>query len=108
MESSHSSTSTEHAVDIKKHVRAYVAVFGALMALTVITVVVSTFHLNITAAVIVALFIATVKGSLVAGYFMHLISEKKVIYIVLIFTVVFFIALMFLPIAGHSDAVIVQ
>jgi cytochrome c oxidase subunit 4 len=108
MESSHSSTPTEHAIDIKKHVRAYVAVFVALMALTVITVVVSTFHLNITAAVIAALCIATIKGSLVAGYFMHLISEKKVIYIVLIFTLVLFIALMFLPIAGHSDAVIVE
>jgi cytochrome c oxidase subunit 4 len=107
MESSHTSSS-EHPVDIKKHVRAYIAVFVALMALTVITVVVSTFHLNITAAVIVALFIATVKGSLVAGYFMHLISEKKVIYLVLIFTVVFFIALMFLPIFGHADAVTID
>lgn len=105
MDSSHSSSSAEHAVDIKKHVRAYVAVFVALMALTVITVVVSTFHLNITAAVIAALCIATIKGSLVAGYFMHLISEKKVIYLVLIITVVFFVALMFLPIFSESDSI---
>ena len=32
--------------------------------------------------------IATVKGALVAGYFMHLISERKLIYWVLGFTVV--------------------
>ena len=34
-------------------------------------------------AIAVALFIATIKGSLVACYFMHLISEKKLIYVVL-------------------------
>ena len=49
-------------------------------------------------AVTVALFIATIKGSLVACYFMHLISEKKVIYGVLAITVFFFIALMTLPV----------
>jgi caa(3)-type oxidase subunit IV len=48
-------------------------------------------------AVPVALFIALVKGSLVAGYFMHLISEKKLIYAVLVLTVVFFAALLALP-----------
>jgi len=36
--------------------------------------------------IIVALIIATVKGSLVAGYFMHLFSEKKLIYMVLALT----------------------
>ena len=34
-----------------------------------------------------ALFVATIKGSLVACYFMHLISEKKLIYAVLVVTV---------------------
>ena len=45
-------------------------------------------------AVTVALLVATIKGSLVACYFMHLISEKKLIYAVLALTVVFFIALL--------------
>jgi hypothetical protein len=35
---------------------------------------------------------------LVAGFFMHLISEKKMIYSVLAFTVFFFAALMYLTI----------
>lgn len=110
MESSRTTSSAEpsaggHAVEIKKHVRAYIAVFVALMVLTIVTVTVSYLHLDVTAAVILALVIATIKGSLVAGYFMHLISEKKVIYIVLIFTVVFFIALMFLPIFSNSNSI---
>ena len=47
---------------------------------------------------LVAMIVATIKGSLVACYFMHLISEKKLIYAVLGLTVAFFIALLFLPI----------
>ena len=54
-------------------------------------------------AVAVALFIATVKGALVAGYFMHLVSEKKLIYAVLALTVVFFVVLLALPVVTHSD-----
>ena len=92
-----------HVDEVKKHVRVYITVFIALMALTLITVAVSTLHLNVVAAVTVALVIATVKASLVAGYFMHLIYEKKVIYAALILTAVFFIALMFLPISHYFD-----
>lgn len=106
MESAQAASSSEHIIDIKKHVRAYIAVFVALMALTIVTVTVSYLHLNVTAAVTVALIIATIKGSLVAGYFMHLISEKKIIYVVLMFTVAIFIGLMFFPIFGQSDTII--
>jgi cytochrome c oxidase subunit IV len=99
-------SSQAHDVDIKKHVRTYITVFITLLALTLITVAVSYLHLNMTTAIIVALTIAAVKGSLVASYFMHLISEKKVIYATLILTAVFFIVLMCLPIFAHSDPII--
>ncbi|PYR92442.1 MAG: hypothetical protein DMF84_13105 [Acidobacteria bacterium] len=88
---------SDHAADIDRHVRVYITVFGALMALTIITVVVSRFHLPVPIAVSVALLVATIKGSLVACYFMHLISEKKLIYAVLMLTAVFFVALLALP-----------
>ena len=82
---------------IRKQTRAYVGVFIALMVLTVLTVAVSYFHMPVVLAVIVALIIASFKGSLVAAFFMHLAHERKVIYWVLILTVAFFIALMFIP-----------
>lgn len=94
-----------HAGDIKKHVRVYVTVFVALLALTVVTVSISYLNLTVVPAIIVALFIASIKGSLVASYFMHLISEKKLIFAALILTVVFFLALIFLPILSMSDRV---
>jgi caa(3)-type oxidase subunit IV len=66
-------------------------------------VAVSRFHLPVPIAVSVALIVAIIKGSLVACYFMHLISEKKLIYAVLALTVVFFAALMALPIFTVQD-----
>ena len=94
-----------HAEDIKKHVRVYVTVFVALLALTIVTVTISYLNLSVVPAIIVALIIASIKGSLVASYFMHLISEKKLIFAALILTVVFFLALIFLPILSMSDRV---
>jgi cytochrome c oxidase subunit 4 len=93
----------DHAVDIDKHVRVYITVFVALMALTIITVAISRVHLAVPLAVTVALLVAIIKGSLVACYFMHLISEKKLIYAVLALTVSFFVALMALPVVTFFD-----
>src|SRR4029450_5152992 len=94
---------SDHAVDIDKHVRVYITVFVALMVLTIVTVAVSRFHLPVPIAVTVELAVAIIKGSLVACYFLHLISEKKLIYAVLGLTAVFFVALLALPVATVSD-----
>ncbi len=96
-------TSDHTAADIDRHVRVYITVFVALMALTLITVAVSYLHLPVPMAVTVALLIATIKGTLVACYFMHLISEKKLIYAVLGLTAVFFVALLALPVFTVRD-----
>ena len=92
-----------HAHDIKSEVKGYVIVFAALAGLTLVTVAVKSLHLRLEAAIAVALIIATVKGSLVVCYFMHLISEKKLIYTILIFTVIFIAGLFILLLSGHHD-----
>jgi len=94
---------SDHAADIDKHVRVYITVFVALMVLTIVTVAVSRVHLPVGQAVAVALLVATVKGSLVACYFMHLISEKKLILAVLALTAAFFVVLLALPVLTHFD-----
>jgi cytochrome c oxidase subunit IV len=86
-----------HAEDIKKTVRKYIVVFLSLMGLTIVTVAISYLHLPVHMAITVALIVAATKASLVASYFMHLISEKKAIYATLILTVVFFALLMSIP-----------
>jgi cytochrome c oxidase subunit 4 len=91
------------ADEIRTHVKTYYMIFAALMVLTLVTVGISRVHLPVPIAVTVALVVATIKGSLVACYFMHLISEKKLILAVLAVTVVFFIVLLALPILTHSN-----
>jgi cytochrome c oxidase subunit 4 len=94
----------DHA-DIDRHVKTYIAVFITLMALTFVTVAISRLHLPVAEAVTIALVVASVKGGLVASYFMHLISERKLIYWVLGFTVAFFFAVLLLPLWTHFDPI---
>jgi len=95
-----------HSVDdIKKSVKTYYMIFGALMLFTVTTVAVSYLHLPIVLAILVALVVATIKGSLVAMFFMHLSHERKIIYWALLLTVVFFVFLMFVPLLTNLDRI---
>jgi len=104
MTSDHAADMTsDHAADIDRHVRVYITIFVALMALTIITVAISRLHLSVPIAVTVALLVAIIKGSLVGCYFMHLISEKKLIYAVLALTAAFFVALLALPVLTVHD-----
>jgi cytochrome c oxidase subunit IV len=103
MTSEHTATPGHDAAEIDRHVRVYLTVFGALLVLTVITVAISYLHLSVPVAVTLALIVAGIKGALVACYFMHLISERKLIYAVLALTVVFFAVLMVLPVLTHSN-----
>ncbi len=88
---------------IHHHLKTYVSVFVALMALTVVTVLASYLKLSLTATIILALIIASIKGTLVACYFMHLISEKKTIYLVLILSVLFIAGLPLLTLLAKYD-----
>jgi cytochrome c oxidase subunit 4 len=98
-----SAPSHHSEAEINKHVRIYITVFAALMVLTIVTVAIARLHLPVHTAVTLALIVATIKGTLVACYFMHLISEKKLIYAVLALTVVFFAVLLALPVFTTND-----
>jgi len=91
------------AHDVKKEVRRYITIFIVLMMLTVVTVLVSYLKVPLWVAICIALIIATFKGSLVACYFMHLISERKVIYLIMGMTVIFFLSVLLLPFAEHHS-----
>ena len=92
-------------VDLKKHVRTYLMVFGSLMVLTLVTVGVRYLDMPVPAAILVALAIAMVKGSLVACYFMHLISERKLILILMLATVFFFFGVLFGPVVTELNEI---
>jgi cytochrome c oxidase subunit 4 len=94
-----------HSAEFDKHVRGYIFVFVSLMVLTLMTVGVWRIHLPVHLAIAVALAIATVKGTLVACYFMHLISEKKLILSIMLLTIGLFIVLLLLPVWTVADRI---
>lgn len=94
---------SDHSDDISKHVRGYLIIGGVLIIGTVLTVLASYIDLGHHWNIVLALVIATTKASLVALYFMHLISEKQLIYTVLGFTTFFFTAMMGLVLWHYGD-----
>jgi cytochrome c oxidase subunit 4 len=89
---------------VQKEIRRYLIVLGVLAALTLVTVAISYLDLPTPQAIALGLLVATIKGSLVAAFFMHLISERRLIYAVLLFTVFFFGMLLWGPWHHHYDA----
>ncbi len=77
------------AVRVKEHVKVYVMVFVALGVLTIVTVGISYLHLPTPWAITLAMVVATIKAGLVACYFMHLISEERVILLLLLLCAAF-------------------
>lgn len=94
--------------DVDRHVRAALFVFGSLLVLTAFTVSAYFLHLPMRAAIALALLIATVKGTLVAAWFMHLVSERKMIYWMLGLTAVLFFPLLLLPTLTVLDRVMLR
>ncbi len=90
------------AARVKEHLRVYVMVFVALAVLTVVTVAISYLQLPTPMAISVAMVVATVKAGLVAGYFMHLISEEKVILWLLLLCAAFLVFLFGLPLGTET------
>jgi cytochrome c oxidase subunit IV len=86
--------------------RGYLIVFAALLALTVLTVVVSWAEMPGTLAIAVGLAIAAAKGTLVAMFFMHLAHERMIVYATLAFTAVFCVALFGLTLWTEADHVL--
>lgn len=81
-ETTHSTTHDNHDVNAPK---IYAAVLGALLVLTFITVGASKIQFGSGMVnVVIALTIATVKASLVALFFMHLIHDKAINAIILV------------------------
>lgn len=99
-----------HAHDFRHHVRRYLYVFFALIIGTIFTVWASFIDLGHHWNIVLALVIACIKAFLVAGFFMHLISERKMIYCIMAFTAFFFAGLMYLTLfsMAHENAIHLQ
>ncbi len=95
----------EPAVNLNSYIRLCAVVFLVVLCTTSAMVAASFSHLGEgwTLKVALILAIAVVNAFLVAGYLMHLLSEKKLIYTVLGFTVIFVIGLFALTLGATHD-----
>ena len=93
--------------DLAHHITHYRNVFIYLLIGTALTVAASYVEFNvkdsIAGAIFIGLLIASIKGYLVAANFMHLNSEKKIIYWILILTVFFLVILLFIPLLWNLN-----
>src|SRR2546425_7314167 len=91
------------AEDVRKHVNIYLKVFATLAVLTVVTVAIAEFKfLPKPLAIAFALLVAGTKASLVACYFMHLISERGFVLWVLWLCAIFFLVLLLVPVLTQA------
>jgi len=95
----------EHPVDFKAYLRRCLYIFIAILCATSLMIWISYLpeHYNWTEKAAMILAVAAANAFVVAGFLMHLISEKKMIYTVLAFTVFFVAGLFALTIYATKD-----
>ena len=88
----------------KNHTRRCLCVFAAIIVGTLLMVAASFAPLGSRSLnIALVLTVASCNALLVATYLMHLISERRLVHVVLVFTAIFFVALMFLSIFAAHD-----
>lgn len=96
--------SESHPVDFKSYVRTCVFVFIAVLCAVSLMIWISFLqHVGWPAKAGMILAVAACNAFVVAGFLMHLISEKKMIYTILSVTVTFVIGLFVLTIYAMHD-----
>jgi len=79
---------SEHSTPHVSSLKTYLGIGGALLLLTIVTVAVSYMDLG-GFNVVAALFIATIKGTLVVLFFMHLLHDNKMYLLIFLASLVF-------------------
>jgi cytochrome c oxidase subunit 4 len=102
-------SSDQELQDVKRHVRHHMMIAVAIAAGTLMTLWTSqtnfgSFSLNVA----MTLIIAGAQAFMVAGFFMHLLSEKKLIYCFLVFTAIFFVVMMGVTFWARMPSNVVQ
>jgi hypothetical protein len=99
------SGSHEHPVEFKNYLRRCAFIFIAIVCATSLMVWISFLpaHYTWAAKAAMILGVACANAFVVAGFLMHLLSEKKMIYTLLGFTVFFVIGLFVLTVCATND-----
>ena len=109
MSSAQNQTKHQEIEEVRRHVRQHKIIALGLVAGTVLTIWASKIPFgNPSINIAIALGIACIQAFLIVAFFMNLISEKKMIYAVLVFTTVFFVVQMGVTVWARSPSNEVQ
>ncbi len=100
------SESHDHPVDFNSYVRRCIAILGVVLCAVGLMIWASFLpqdRFSWSEKVAIILLIASVNAFFVAGFLMHLLSERKMVYTILGFTVSFVIGLFGLTIWAMND-----
>ncbi len=98
--------SHDHPVEFNSYVRRCAVVLGVVfvaVGLMIWTSYIPEAHLGWSPKIAIILLVATCNAFIVAGFLMHLISERKMVYTILGFTVSFVIGLFALTLYAMKD-----
>ena len=93
----------DHPVDFNSYLRRCGAILLVVLCAVGLMIWASFLNLSWAGRVAIILAIASVNAFFVAGFLMHLLSEKKMVYTILGFTVSFVIGLFALTIYAMND-----
>jgi caa(3)-type oxidase subunit IV len=97
------SESHEHPVDFNTYMRRCAKIFVVVVVAVSLMIWTSYLNLGWGPKICLILAIASFNAFFVAGFLMHLLSEKKMVYTILAFTVSFVIGLFGLTLWAMSD-----
>ncbi|MDZ4789266.1 MAG: cytochrome C oxidase subunit IV family protein [Blastochloris sp.] len=95
--------STENPEQIKQIVKQHWVIAGLLFTLILISIGIAQIPFVTWAHMAIGLGISFVMASLVLWFFMHLSNERKLIYQVMVFSVIFSIVLVALSLLAYFD-----
>ena len=87
--------------DLQAEVKKYIVIFGGLIFLLVCALAIKSMHLHLALSVFFILVIAAVQATLSACYFMHLMTERRLIFMVVIFCLGNLLFMVALLLASH-------
>ncbi len=89
--------------NFQHEIKQYRSIFISLIILTAISVGIHQMHLNLALSITLILSIAVLQATLSVCYLMHLISERKLIFLVLMLTVFFVFGMVTLILGSHAS-----
>ena len=89
--------------NVEGEIKQYITIFISLIFLTIVSVGIHYLHLSTGLSIALILTVAITQAALSACYLMHLISERKLIYMVLILTFAFVLGMFLLFYYGYFN-----